>query len=79
MIHMNIDLINKITAIFSFNLTDIQFASDDSFISVSLTHALSALNTCTLSTISCLFTSALTLYDFQQLILDSLLNFMKVN
>ncbi len=49
--YINVNLINKIIIIFSFNLTDIQSASDNSFISILLNYidilnmqALSAIN-----------------------------------
>jgi len=79
MIHINVNLINKTTAVFSFSLIDIQFASNDFFMFASLICALSALNTCALSTASCLFTFVLVLYNLQQLVLDSLFSFMKIN
>jgi len=76
---MNVHLIIKTNLISSFNFINIQSALDDSFMSVSLICALSALNTCILSTASCLFTFALVLYNLQQLILNSLLNFVRVS
>ena len=76
---MNIDLTNKITVIFSFILINIQSTISNSFMLTSLTHASDTLNTCVFNIISCLSIFALTSYNLQQLILDSLLSFMKAN
>jgi len=62
---MNVNLINKAITIFSFNLTDIQSASDDSFMSVSLIYALNILNIYILNTLNNLTISILALYNLQ--------------
>ena len=62
--YTNVNLINKTTAISSFNLTDIQSTSGNSFMSALLIHALDILNIYILSTLNDLTTSAFILYNF---------------
>ncbi len=79
MIYTNIHLIIKINLISSFNFTNIQSASDNSFTSIFFIYTLNTLNICALSTTSCLFISVFTLYNLQQLILNSLLSFVRAD